>query len=119
VSDEKFDWSVRLSDLAARDIGDIAVWTHNTFGALQAERYADGLSLTIDRLLRGPRVAGVRQCSEISPGLFSLRVRVKQRRGRHLIFFRVDRREIVIVRILHDAMDFDRHLADGDEEQRG
>ncbi|MFM9863889.1 MAG: type II toxin-antitoxin system RelE/ParE family toxin [Micropepsaceae bacterium] len=105
-------WSVRLSDLAERDVRDIAVWTHNTFGTVQAERYSDALSLTLERLLGGPHVAGVRERLEISKGLFSLRVRVKRRQGRHSIFFRVDQGEILIVRILHDAMDLDRQLVD-------
>ena len=109
------NWSVRLSEAAERDVRDIAVWTHYTFGAAQAERYVDALSLTLDRLLHGPRVPGVRQHAEIDADLFSLRVRIKRRRGPHLIFFRVNQREIVVLRILHDAMDLDRHVAGEDD----
>lgn len=105
-------WSVRLADAAERDFRDIYAWTADQFGADQAEVYADALSLTIDALRTGPRIIGAKMRDDVATGLCSLPVKVKRRRGRHHVFFRVaeQTREIVVLRILHDAMDPARHI---------
>ncbi len=82
-------------------------WMIEKFGTAQAEIYATALSSTIDALRAGPLTAGVRKRDDVAKGLRSLQVRVKRRGGRHQVYFRVAERarEIVVVRILHDAME--------------
>jgi toxin ParE1/3/4 len=52
--------------------------------------------------------------------LFTLHVARKRRRGRHFILFRADtnpnRGLIDVLRILHDAMDLERHVPDEDDD---
>lgn len=105
-------WSVRLSDAAEDDWHKIVDWTHAKFGARQAAVYSSALESAVDALQSGPTTIGVRARTEIDRGLLCLAVRLKRRRARHAVFFRVSERacEIVVVRILHDAMDHLRHF---------
>lgn len=107
-------WTVRLSEAAARDLRGIATWTAARFGAAQAEIYGETLAATIDELQAGPRAAGARPRSDILPTAFTLHVRRKRRKGRHLFLFLADEadRNIEVLRILHDSMDLARHVPD-------
>lgn len=103
-------WTVRLSDTADADYDDILRWTARRFGAGQAASYAELLAATLARLERGPSILGARHRDEIGAGLRTLHV---GQRGRHVILFRVGSevdRTIDVLRILHDAMDFARHV---------
>lgn len=113
MSSQAKPWSVRLADAAGQDFRDIYGWTLGRFGATQAELYAAALSLTIDALRAGPLTVGARIRVDVAKGLWSLPVKVKRRRGRHHVYFRVAEgaREVVVVRILHDAMEPTRHIA--------
>lgn len=105
-------WSVRLADIAGQDFLDIYEWTAVKFGTAQADTYADALSFTIDALRAGPQAVGVRRRDVVSKGLWSLSVKINRRLGSHQVYFRVveNVREIVILRILHNAMEPTRHL---------
>lgn len=107
---------VRLAARAEQDLSGILRWTHDQFGQGQAETYRDTVLSAIHELGRGPELAGARDRGDITPGLKSLHVARGGRRGRHLIFFRVDREGIIdILRILHEAMDFTRHFGGRDD----
>jgi toxin ParE1/3/4 len=69
--------------------------------------------LTIEALQDGPRVVGTKIRDEIAAGLRSIPVKLNRRNARHSVFFRVSEnaREIVVLRILHVAMDPARHVA--------
>jgi len=59
----------------------------------------------------GPDVLGSRARDDISPGLRTLDVARRGRRGRHFLLYRATADlEIEILRILHDAMELRRHL---------
>jgi toxin ParE1/3/4 len=105
------NWAVRLSDAAEADYDDILRWTFTRFGTSQAASYGVLLATALARLERGPTISGARQRSEIGVDLRSLHV---GRRGRHIILFRIcsaTDRTIDVLRILHEAMDFTRHVA--------
>ena len=106
-------WSIRLSDAAEQDFRDIYLWTDAMFGRAQAEKYATALSNTIDALQAGPKLAGIKSRNDVARGVWSLSVRIRRRRASHQIFFRIAERdrEIVVLRVLHDAMHPARHLA--------
>lgn len=104
-------WRVGLSDTAESDYRSIVFWTEDQFGSEQARIYAEALRATLANLTRGPATPGARLRPEIAEGIHSLHVMRTRRRARHLLFFRVvGDRQIEITRILHDGMDFRRHL---------
>jgi plasmid stabilization system protein ParE len=109
-------WSVRFTSAAERDLRDISEWTHRKFGPLQDRTYAAAIEAAVAALESGPKLAGVRHSGDIAAGLFSLRIKIKRRKGRHLLYFRVAvaTHDIIIVRVLHDAMDPGRHIPEAD-----
>lgn len=104
-------WIVRPSFAARMDLDGILSWTKTNFGNVQARRYASLLEDAIAVLSNGPNARGVKARDDLSPGLRA----INARKGRHVIFFRVDEKaehSIVVLRVLHDSMDFARHLTE-------
>ena len=105
-------WRIRLSAVAERDFLGIVEWTAETFGIRQAKTYRLTLMLALAALHQGPDLPDSQPRDEIRPGLRSLHVARKSRRGGHFILYRAaDSDAIEIVRILHDSMDVSRHLS--------
>ncbi len=104
-------WRVRLGAAAEVDFANILKWTAENFGARQSRVYRDTLLLALGELENGPDVAGSRPRDEIMPGLRTLHIARRGLRGSHFLMYRVaPDGTIEIVRILHDGMDFRRHL---------
>lgn len=96
----------------------IVEWTMDHFGDLQSRKYESALEATIDALRFGPTIPGVRARNDLMRDLRSLPVTLGGRRGTHILLFRIDRaarNTIEVMRILHDSMDFARHLPASDE----
>ena len=112
-------WRVRLGAAAELDFANILKWTAENFGPIQARIYRDTLLQTIAELAEGPDIVGSKARDEIMRGLRTLHVARHGRRGHHFLMYRVEKRTIEIVRILHDAMELSRHLpsATGDSEE--
>lgn len=92
----------RLSQLAAADIATIADYTIKNFGIVQARRYRDGLVAACQVLADHPHRG--RSADELAP---------KLRRWHyesHVIFYLPSENGALIVRVLHQRMDFERHL---------
>ncbi len=108
------EWSVRLTAAAQADFTEILRWTDRQFGKARAHRYASTISAALDELTAGPVVAGAKKRDDIQPGIFALHVARHSRKGRHFIIFRVGQAPegdvIEVLRLLHDAMDLERHL---------
>ena len=106
-------WTVRIAGAAEADFAAIIAWTFEQFGDAQAGIYAATLSLAIEALIAGPEQPGVKARPEIGKGLFTLHVARNGRRGRHFVLCRADadptRRQLDVLRILHDSMDLVRH----------
>jgi toxin ParE1/3/4 len=110
-------WRVRLGAAAELDFANILKWTAENFGPRQARTYRDTLVQAIRELAKGPDIVGSKAREEIMPGLRTLHVARHGRRGRHFLMYRVaTKTTIEIVRILHDAMDFQRHLPSATDE---
>lgn len=113
-------WTVRLATAAEADFQDILEWTVDWFGAKQARVYALTLSSAIQALADGPTIAGVKAREDIGPDVSTLHVARGRRKGRHFIVFRARQARgnnvIEILRILHDAMDLQRHIDDQEDE---
>lgn len=108
-------WRVRLGAVAELDFANILKWTTETFGPRQARIYRETLMQAVGELANGPDVPGSRARDEIMPGLRSLHVARRGRRGRHFLLYRAaEGRIIEIGRILHDQMDLQRHLPPGE-----
>ena len=103
-------WRLVLSAAAEADLANIAAWTAETFGARQAEVYADALLDCVDELTANPFLERSRARDEIAPGLRSLHMSKSGRRGRHFILYRAEDGALTIVRILHESMEMERHL---------
>ncbi len=107
-------WKVRLTATAEADFEEILRWTVDQFGEAQARIYAGTVSAALNDLTAGPTVVGAKKREDILKGLFTLHVARKGRKGRHFVMFRVGRAPdhdvIEVLRLLHDAMDLQRHL---------
>lgn len=94
---------IRLSAAARRELSGIWAYSEERRDKAQADRYvrliADGLN----------RLAGAttshRSADEVRVGYFKLAI------GSHVAFYRNRAGDVIeVVRILHQRMDFDRHL---------
>ena len=107
-------WRIRLTAAAEADFRNILLWTSEQFGQAQARSYAETLSLALEALMAGPNVAGSRRRDDIAKGLMTMHVARKGRNAKHLVTYRVGKRDdpptIDILRLLHDSMDLVRHV---------
>ncbi len=92
-----------LSPAAHADLERIWDYTRDRWGVDQTEEYLRELQHAIERVAANPRIG--RACDEIRPGYRKLAA------GSHTLFYRVTAEDIIdVVRVLHQAMDVDRHL---------
>ncbi len=100
-----------------RDFGGIIEWTAREFGAAQAVRYEALIAAAVDRLRDGPFHHLV-QASAAGEGIRCMPIMDGRRRARHVVYFTwssgSDQGRVVILRILHAAMDPARHLGSDD-----
>jgi toxin ParE1/3/4 len=91
-----------LSPRAQADLDEIWDYTDSTWGEEQAARYVRLLQIAIEAVAENPRRG--RACDEIRAGYR------RYSAGSHILFYRSAAHGIVVVRILHSHMDFERHL---------
>lgn len=92
----------RLSEQAIDDLEDIFVYTIESFGLSQAEKYKAELEAGLQRVTDDPRLGRAWVGRTRTFHQYSC--------GQHAIFFAKDSTGILVVRILHLARDFARHL---------
>lgn len=88
--------SYRLSQPAKRDLISILFYTQDEWGVEQADRYYDSLLRTFQSLAVSPRIGMV--SDSIARGL--RRFPVEQ----HVVFYKIEKNGILIVRLLHKRM---------------
>ena len=93
----------KISQLAAKDIENIAYFTISKFGVQQAEIYKNDLKSILTRLNENPDIG--REYIIISDKVI-LRYRFKA----HTIFYYLSVNKLIIVRILSNKMNFLKHL---------
>ena len=93
---------VALSESADADLESILDYGITAHGRAKAEYYLQTINMTATRLAEFPALGAARD--DLRPGLRSLPS------GEHRLYYRVDPEEVVILRVLHKAMDPDRHL---------
>lgn len=91
------------SNLAEQDLIDIYLYSARTWGQKQADSYDAGLKHTIDMLVDSPNIG--RDCDDIKVGYRRFEHK------HHIIFYRQRKTDILIVRILHEAMDIRSRLS--------
>lgn len=92
----------RLTPRAEQDIEDIWRYTAEQWSVDQAEKYVDGLIDTMETLAANPKSG--RSAARIRPGYR------RQNAGAHVIFFKPSNDGILVVRILHQRMNFESHF---------
>ncbi len=91
-----------LSPRAQADVQEIWAYSRERWGPDQAEAYIRQIQRALQTLAADPRRG--RACDHIRAGYS--RFSVEQ----HVVFYRLTEEAIDVVRILHQRMDFDRHL---------
>lgn len=93
-----------LLTIAARsDLIDIGRFTSDKWGKRQRDKYLKQLDDAFKLLARKPEIG--KDAANIKPGYR------KFSQGSHIIFYRAGTdSKIVVIRILHNSMDVDRHL---------
>ncbi len=93
-----------FSPAAIRDLRSISDYTFHTWGAEQEALYLRGLWKKLEEI--GIRPEAHRLRNDLVIDCRSARY------GKHVIFFAVEEDRILVIRILHGAVDLDRHLPD-------
>jgi len=95
---------IDIKPLAESDLEKIFLYTFNTWGLKQAEKYQDELFLTMNEIAKDPTRGQSYPYSNLSYR--------KIRSNKHLIFYRSDSNSCEIVRVLHERMDLKSKLSD-------
>lgn len=96
----------RLTPAAQHDLEDIWLYTAQTWSMTQADRYTDIIEDTFDRLLFMPEMS--RERPEFDPP-----VRIHPS-AEHLIIYRVERDQLIILRVLGAGQDWQTVLRAAD-----
>ena len=91
-----------ISPKARRDLIDIGRYTEKQWGNTQRKKYLAQLKERFEKLAQLPSLGRRRDELPEAP--------LGYHEGRHVIFYRPLADDIEIVRVLHDSMDFGRHL---------
>jgi toxin ParE1/3/4 len=94
--------SYALSNAADADVQAIAEGSVLQWGLARAEQYVLGLHRTFGLLAEFPDIG--RDAGHIRPGYRKIES------GSHSVFYQKTGDDVLIVRVLHQRMDFDRHL---------
>lgn len=98
----------RLSKLADEDLLSIFRYTIETWGADQVSIYLHLLEAARDQIAQNPHSAGSKSREDLAPGCRIFRS------GQHYFVYRIKGGIVEIARILHESMDFERHVGDQD-----
>ncbi len=91
-----------LSPRAQADIDEIWNYTVERWGVEQAELYVRQLGSAVEAIAQDPKRGW--PCDEIRKGYR------RYPSGSHVVFYRVMTKEVIVVRVLHQRMDFNRHV---------
>ena len=92
-----------LTEIARADLASIHRYSTQKWGRNQTSAYMDALRDTMKGLVWGTVVTRARD--DLKAGL------QMATSGRHRIFFEADESRVLVVRVLHDRMDYRRHLS--------
>ena len=118
-------WTVELARGARHDIDAILRASAESFGPRARQRYAELVATALADLRADPHCLGSVERPELLPGTRTYHLRHCRRRSavdgiavgapRHLLAYRIERGEVVVVlRVLHDAMELSWQLGGGE-----
>lgn len=93
---------VEISEAADADLAEILAYGKENFGENRAEAYLASFQTTIDLIARHPLAGAVH--GGVRPPIRSLP------HGSHRLFYDVFEDHVVVQRVLHKAVDVQRHL---------
>jgi toxin ParE1/3/4 len=91
-----------LTEAALADLRAISAYTLETWGEEQEARYIQQMWSRMELMRANPNCG--RRRDDLFPGCRLVA------EGRHVILFRQNRKAVEVIRVLHSAMDFRRHL---------
>lgn len=91
-----------LTEIARGDLKSIQRYSQKAWGSDRTVRYMAELRDVMKGLRAGTVVS--RNRDDLRPGL------QMATSGRHSVFFEADESRILVIRVLHDRMDYPRHL---------
>jgi len=91
-----------LTPRAISDIDEIWEFSFQYWGFQRADMYVDEIRSTFERIAADPKLG--KSCDAIRSGYF------RYPSGSHVVFYRLAARQVEIVRILHQRMDFEHHF---------
>jgi len=94
-------FTIIMRPLAKEDLKDIWRYTYKEWGERQADKYLIELGTGIDGLTDNPEL-GITCYYESKYRQYMI--------NHHIICYRIENTEIIIVRVLHERMDPKRHL---------
>ena len=109
-----------IADAARTDLNDILEWTTGSFGIARRKRFEALMQTELTDLLCDPTRVGVRQRSDIGPGICPHHLSTSRKRTtsaahvakpRHLVLLRLRSNTLQILRLLHASMDSARHVS--------
>ena len=114
---------LELTKAAAIDLADLLGRSVDMFGLHARRRYEALIEAAFAELRANPSCLGSLDRPDIGPGLRTYHLRHSRSHlnpsgaavghPRHLIAYEFDDIRVLVLRVLHDAMDITRHLGDG------
>ena len=101
----EFRFSIRARD----DLRDIGAYSVEKWGKARASSYLDQLEDGCALVARNPGMATT--CDDVRPGYR------RMPEGSHVLFFKLDERGLLVVRVLHKRMRPELHIEDSDEDE--
>ena len=92
----------KVSAKAQQDLFDIGIYTQNKFGIKQRRLYLNDIADKFSHLAKKPDVGIDR--NNLRNGYYSVLIH------KHIIFYKKYNYGIRIIRVLHQSMEFDKHL---------
>lgn len=112
-----------VSEAARQDIVHALANSRKSFGYQAQRRYRNLIQQAILDLAESPQRLGAKERHELGAHIFSYHIsrshhsRQSPEAGvknpRHVFFYTIDHERVVFLRLLHDSMDFSRHLPEG------
>lgn len=97
------------SPLAKRDISDVLRFTKERWGKAQAKIYRQLIRDALEAIAADPSTGSERFA--VRNGVRGYHIKRGGAPARHIVFYRVNAAgDVEVIRLLHDAMDFDRHF---------
>ncbi|MCC6898773.1 MAG: type II toxin-antitoxin system RelE/ParE family toxin [Polyangiaceae bacterium] len=97
------------SPRAKQDIVEVLLFTKERWGNAQARAYRDLIRNALEAIAADPE-SGTQRFT-VRPDIWGYHIKRPGQSARHILFYRVASSGTVeIVRMLHDSIDFERHL---------